>query len=54
MKAAVIDRYGANDSVQLVDVPVPTLGAKDLLVRVHVASVNPLDVKTARNCSVLL
>ena len=46
MRAAVINRYGANDMVRVVDMPVPQLGAKDLLVRVRAASVNPLDVKT--------
>ena len=46
MKAAVIDCYGANDVVHVVDMPVPAIGAMDLLVRVHAASVNPLDTKT--------
>lgn len=46
MKAALIDRYGANDQVRVADIAVPPIGPKDLLVRVHAASVNPLDVKT--------
>jgi alcohol dehydrogenase len=46
LKAALIDRYGSNDQVHLADVPVPVMGAMDLLVRVHAAGVNPLDVKT--------
>jgi alcohol dehydrogenase len=46
MKAAVIDRYGSNDLVKVADVAVPRMGPLDLLVRVHAASVNPLDVKT--------
>lgn len=46
MKAAVIDRYGANEQVQVKDIDVPVMGPMDLLVRVHAASVNPLDVKT--------
>jgi alcohol dehydrogenase len=46
MKAALIDRYGSNDVVRVADVAVPTMGPTDLLVRVHAASVNPLDVKT--------
>ncbi len=45
MKAALIDRYGSNDRVRVTDVAVPGIGAQDLLVRVHAASVNPLDVK---------
>jgi len=46
MKAALIDRYGGNDLVKVADIAVPALGPMDLLVRVHAASVNPLDVKT--------
>src|SRR2546429_3148596 len=46
MKAAFIDRYGSNDRVSLADIAVPRVGPMDLLVRVHAASVNPLDVKT--------
>lgn len=46
MKAAFIDRYGGNDQVKVADIAVPMMGPKDVLVRVHAASVNPLDVKT--------
>ena len=46
MKAALIDRYGSNDAVRLAGVDIPTMGATDLLVRVHAASVNPVDIKT--------
>jgi len=46
MKAAVIDRYGSNDVVRVADSDIPTLGVTDLLVRVHAASVNPVDIKT--------
>ena len=46
MKAALIDRYGGNDAVSVADIAIPTLGATDLLVRVHAASVNPVDIKT--------
>ena len=46
MKAALIDRYGSNDLVRVADIAVPMMGAMDLLVQVHAASVNPLDVKT--------
>ena len=46
MKAAVIDRYGKNELVRVKDIAVPVIGPMDLLVRVHAASVNPLDVKT--------
>jgi NADPH:quinone reductase-like Zn-dependent oxidoreductase len=46
MKAALIHRYGSNDAVSVADIDIPTLGATALLVRVHAASVNPLDIKT--------
>ena len=46
MKAAFIDRYGSNDRVNVADIAVPRMGPLDLLVQVHAASVNPLDVKT--------
>jgi NADPH:quinone reductase-like Zn-dependent oxidoreductase len=46
MKAALIDRYGSNDVVRVADVDVPPIGATDLLVRVHAASVNPVDIRT--------
>lgn len=46
MKAALIDRYGSIDVVRLADIDTPSVGAMDLLVRVHAASVNPLDTKT--------
>ena len=46
MKAAFIDRYGSNDRVSVADIALPLMGPLDLLVQVHAASVNPLDVKT--------
>jgi alcohol dehydrogenase len=46
MKAVLIDRYGGNDLVRVTDVAVPTMGPDDVLVQVHAASVNPLDIKT--------
>src|SRR5467141_2984456 len=46
MKAALIDRYGSNDLVKISDTAVPAIGSMDLLVQVHAAGVNPVDVKT--------
>jgi NADPH:quinone reductase-like Zn-dependent oxidoreductase len=46
MKAALIDRYGSNDVVKVTDVAVPVMGPMDLLVQVHAASVNPVDIRT--------
>ena len=44
MKAYVIKRYGKNP-LELVDVPLPTVGDKDLLVEIRAASINPVDFK---------
>ena len=45
MRAAVIDRYGGPDVLQIRDVPAPQPEPDDLLVEVHAASVNPVDFK---------
>jgi alcohol dehydrogenase len=45
MKAVLIERYGDNDRVQLREIDPPRIGAKDLLVRVRAASINPIDSK---------
>jgi NADPH:quinone reductase-like Zn-dependent oxidoreductase len=43
MKAAVITRYGPPDVVKIREVPKPTPGAGDVLVRVHATTVNRTD-----------
>jgi NADPH:quinone reductase-like Zn-dependent oxidoreductase len=45
MKAFVVERYGDDDTVRAGDVPDPQVGAYDVLVRIHAASVNPVDLK---------
>ena len=45
MKAFVVERYGDADTVRAGDMPDPKAGAHDVLVRIHAASVNPLDLK---------
>ncbi|MBA5689110.1 NADP-dependent oxidoreductase [Rugamonas apoptosis] len=45
MKAYVIDRYGASSAVRAAEMPEPELGGSDVLVEIHAASVNPLDLK---------
>ena len=45
MKAFVVERYGDADTVRAGDVPDPQVGAHDVLVRIHAASVNPVDLK---------
>jgi NADPH:quinone reductase-like Zn-dependent oxidoreductase len=43
VKALVYRRYGGPDVLELVDVPEPTPGEREVLVRVHAASVNAAD-----------
>ncbi len=45
MKAVVIHKYGGNEVVQIEDMPLPEPGPGDVLIRVHAASVNPVDWK---------
>ena len=45
MKAFIIDRYGSNDVVRASEMPDPELRDDDVLVQIHAASVNPLDLK---------
>jgi NADPH:quinone reductase-like Zn-dependent oxidoreductase len=47
MKAYVVEKYG-KDGLRAADVPHPTVGADDVLVKVRAASINPLD-KMVRN-----
>ncbi len=44
MKAIVRDAYGPPDIVRLADVPMPTIGEDDVMVRVHAASLNAVDL----------
>ncbi len=43
MKAAVITCYGSPDVVKILDVPKPTPAAREVLIRVHAATVNRTD-----------
>ncbi|OUS87884.1 NADP-dependent oxidoreductase [Rhodococcus sp. NCIMB 12038] len=45
MKAVVLDRYGNNDGVRVGEMPEPELRDDDVLVQIHAASVNPLDLR---------
>ncbi|AVV46322.1 NADPH:quinone oxidoreductase [Streptomyces sp. P3] len=47
MKAFVVEKYG-KDGLSAADVPEPTVGDRDVLVKVSAASINPLD-KMVRN-----
>ena len=48
MKAIVCTEYGSPDVLQLKEVPRPTPGDDQVLVRVHAASVNAADLETLR------
>jgi NADPH:quinone reductase-like Zn-dependent oxidoreductase len=45
MKAFVVSRYGKKNGVEAVERPEPELRDGDVLVQIHAASVNPLDLK---------
>ena len=45
MKSIAICEFGGRDKLQLVDLPVPESGRKEILVRVKAAGVNPVDWK---------
>lgn len=48
MKKAQIRSYGGADAIEIVDAPIPTPGPTEVLLKVHAASVNPIDWKIAR------
>lgn len=48
MRAYVMNRYGGPEVASLADVPAPRPGARQLLVRVRAAGLNPVDFKTRR------
>ena len=45
MKAFLLDRYGKTGSTRIGEAPEPALRDDDVLVRIHAASINPLDFK---------
>ncbi len=47
MKAFTIDRYKSKDGGRFVDMPQPAVGDNDVLVQIHAAGVNLVDVKIA-------
>lgn len=48
MQAFTLTGTNGPDSLYLTDVPTPTIGADDVLIRVKAISLNPVDYKTAR------
>ncbi|MFE9723272.1 NADP-dependent oxidoreductase [Streptomyces sp. NPDC005794] len=45
MKTFMIERYGDKAGMRAGEMPDPRVGADDVLVRIHAASINPLDLK---------
>lgn len=45
MKAFYIERYGKSVVGQIGELPIPIMGDDEILVKIHAASVNPLDFK---------
>jgi alcohol dehydrogenase len=45
MKAFVVDRYGSKEIVQPREMPEPVLRGDDVVVQIHAASVNPVDLR---------
>jgi len=45
MKAYALTRYGKQNGVTAVELPEPELRENDVLVQIHAASINPLDLK---------
>jgi hypothetical protein len=45
MKTFMIERYGDKAGVRAAEMPDPRVGTDDARVRIHAASVNPLDLK---------
>lgn len=45
MKAFIIDRYGKKEAGRITEMPEPEVGDDDVLIKIHAASINPLDAK---------
>jgi len=48
MRSLAIEKYCKPDEYKILDLPIPKISAPDeLLIKVHAASINPIDVKVA-------
>ncbi|MBR28142.1 MAG: NADPH:quinone oxidoreductase [Rhodobacteraceae bacterium] len=48
MKAVVLTRFGGFDAFEIQSLPVPSVGARQVRVRVHATAINPLDCQIRR------
>lgn len=48
MRAAVIGAFGGPEQITITDVPQPTAGSDEVLIRVAASSINPIDCKSRR------
>ena len=48
MKAVVLTRFGGSDAFEIQTLPVPSVGARQVRVRVHATAINPLDYQIRR------
>ncbi|WP_292911032.1 zinc-dependent alcohol dehydrogenase family protein [Niveispirillum sp.] len=49
MKAVLLKDFGGVEQLELADVPTPVAGPGQVLVKIHAASVNPVDTKIRKN-----
>src|SRR5512135_1555965 len=54
MKAVVFNKYGGNEAIEVRQMPRPVPGVDDVLVKVHAASVNPVDWKIRQGMARIL
>jgi NADPH:quinone reductase-like Zn-dependent oxidoreductase len=45
MKAFMVEKYGGQAGMRAAEIPDPQVGADDVLVKIHAAGVNPLDLR---------
>lgn len=45
MKAFIIERYGKSEVGRIAEMPAPNVAADEVLIKIHAASINPIDFK---------